>query len=148
MKKLVIAALVAVSLSGCGSEVNCPESLPVLEAAQVAGVVPMPAPPPAPRPPAPAPRPPAPRAPAPAPKAPAPPKPAAPKPAAPRPMPKYVPPPKPYRPPAFIAPRYNPGMGQRPVYVNNGIDPVPYLWLMMATNGSLHYQQAPVECQR
>lgn len=125
MKKLLVLALITVSLSSCSDGGNdCPQSLPVLEGEPVVMSVPMPAP--APRPPAP--RPPAPKAPS-APKAPAP----APRPVAPKPAPK------PYKPPAIIRPvdRYTPGYHQ-PVYINNGHDPMPYMWMMLAMNSSLH----------
>jgi hypothetical protein len=148
MKKLMIVALVAVALTGCGTEVNCPESLPVLEAGQVAGFVPMPAPP-APRPPAPAPRPAPPR-----PAAPKAPQQQAPRPAAPKPQ-VQRPAPKPYKPLPIYRPvdrnrsfdRTSPNYNYRTVYVNHGVDHTPLLW-MIAMNGMMsNSHPAPVECR-
>ncbi|MET4094581.1 hypothetical protein [Arthrobacter sp. UYCu712] len=118
MKKLVIGLLVATALVGCSSTEGCPQALDFEPAAAVAAV-PMPAP--APRPPAPAQRI-QPARPAPAPKQ------QAPRPAA----PWIQKPPPPRR--SFVPPAQQLQQPQRPTYVNNHHDPVPYMWLLLATH--------------
>jgi hypothetical protein len=141
MKKLMVLALVAVTLTSCSSSNDCPQSLPVLEAEQVAGAVPMPAPAPRPAPPPPRPAP-APKAPAPQPAAP---KPAAPKPAAPKPAPKPYTPPPIYRPTDRYMNRNSPNYNYHTVYVNHQVDHTPLLW-MIAMNGMMSNSHHTQEC--